>query len=528
VTGGGAAEAPRVLGPTSRAPRPFPRYAPWLTLPVVLAFVAGRFAGPIVPPSAVLLTFLVGAVGAIAAGGWCEDEMFRRMQRWPLPWRVAGALTLPAGLLVTASGVALLLGLILRPVGLGAPVSGLVLVAGAWAASAAVGSLLVASLDAAATFLVRDFRSRILMAVMGLMAVSAALSWHALAVVVQLVTRLERGEYLGELSFVMPGQEAIEGPAAELFADNPLGLAGGVFFAGLLLLVPAALSVAGKLADSVMARIHPLTEAFEAVGTGARDVRLEEAGSTELERMAERFNRMVTDLELAERLERAFGVYVSPQVMARIKARHGEARIPPELRNATVLFLDIRGFTALSERLPPGTVASVLNRYFEAVVTVVDAHEGYLDKFIGDAVIAVWNGPVDQPDHATQAVRCAFALQQATSEMNAAGAFPEAGALGVGIGIATGQVFCGNVGGSGQMEYTVIGDTVNLAARLTGHAPAGEVWVSPQTADALPEALGGEILEPIALKGKKAPVRPLRMWPRDSVADGRASSEGAG
>jgi adenylate cyclase len=223
---------------------------------------------------------------------------------------------------------------------------------------------------------------------------------------------------------------------------------------------------------------------------------------------------MVTALERSERMERAFGVYVSGQVLELIRAQHGEAAIPAALRDASVFFADIRGFTSLSERLSPEAVVGFLNRYFARVVQVVDRHQGYLNKFIGDAVVVVFNGPMDQPDHATRAMRCALELQAEVRAMNEAKAFPELGELRVGVGIATGPMVCGNIGSPTQMEYTVIGDTVNLSARLTSHAGAAEVWASEATVAKLPEDLQATALEPIKVKGKEKPVTPFRVTRR--------------
>jgi adenylate cyclase len=269
-----------------------------------------------------------------------------------------------------------------------------------------------------------------------------------------------------------------------------------------------------RLAEAVMERLRPLSKALELVGAGTRSVRVEEAGSRDFIEVSQRFNQMVTALERSERMERAFGVYVSGQVLELIRAQHGEAAIPAALRDASVFFADIRGFTSLSERLSPEAVVGFLNRYFARVVQVVDRHQGYLNKFIGDAVVVVFNGPMDQPDHATRAMRCALELQGEVRAMNEAKAFPELGELRVGVGIATGPMVCGNIGSPTQMEYTVIGDTVNLSARLTSHAGATEVWASEATVANLPADLQATALEPIKVKGKEKPVTPFRVTRR--------------
>lgn len=244
---------------------------------------------------------------------------------------------------------------------------------------------------------------------------------------------------------------------------------------------------------------------------GARDVHVEPGGSIEFREVAEQFNRMVDELSLAQKMDRAFGIDVSDKVRDAIKARHGDALIPASQREASVLFADVRGFTAMSEKLMPRQVADVMNRYFTWVVEVVEKWDGYLDKFIGDAVVVVWNAPADQVDQAERAARCALEIQSVVAEMNAAGAFPEVGTLKVGIGVATGQMICGNIGSPKQMEYTVIGDTVNLAARYCGHAPAREVWASERTRECMPDEIARQALDPMHVKGKSIPVQPYRL-----------------
>jgi adenylate cyclase len=168
----------------------------------------------------------------------------------------------------------------------------------------------------------------------------------------------------------------------------------------------------------------------------------------------------------------------------------------------------------MSERRSPEVVVDVLNRYFDRVVALVNAHQGYLNKFIGDAVVVVFNGPIDQADHAERAVRFGIALQQMVDELNKDRVFPELPqGIGVGVGLATGPMVCGNVGGGGQYEYTVIGDTVNLAARLTSRAGAGEVWINAEAARHLPDGIPALPLEPIKVKGKTFALVPYRVWP---------------
>lgn len=378
-------------------------------------------------------------------------------------------------------------------------------------ASASVGSTGILLIDRVISRLVQGYRARVTLAVLALLTVSAAANVSVMMLALSFVSVLSRDlKASGKLDFEGVGQYSAEEVQQWVLA-HPATTGLVLFALSLIIILPMTVSAALHLAESVSERLRPLAKALRRVGSGDRDVRVEEAGSRDFVAVNRGFNEMVDSLARSERMERAFGVYVSSQVLSRIRAQHGEAVIPPSLHDASVFFADIRGFTSMSERLPPEAVVGLLNRYFTHVVRIVDAHEGYLNKFIGDAVVVVFNGPVDQADHAARALECALALQREVQALNAQGAFPEAGTLNIGIGVATGPMVCGNIGGSTQMEYTVIGDTVNLSARLTSHAGAGEVWASEATVAKLPPGLNAEQLPPLKVKGKEQLVVPSRV-----------------
>jgi class 3 adenylate cyclase len=172
--------------------------------------------------------------------------------------------------------------------------------------------------------------------------------------------------------------------------------------------------------------------------------------------------------------------YVPSQVADRI----GAAPIEQEEVEATILFSDIRGFTTLSERLPPKEVAALLATHLAAMAEVVLEHGGTIDKFAGDAVMAVFGAPDPQPDHAERALRCALAMQARQRELNEASGTAGGEPLGMGIGINSGIVIAGTVGGGGRLEYTVVGDAVNVAQRLQAAAAGGEILASAATVSA--------------------------------------------
>jgi adenylate cyclase len=206
-------------------------------------------------------------------------------------------------------------------------------------------------------------------------------------------------------------------------------------------------------------------------------------------------------------LRSAFSHYVSPSVVDVIMKDPQKLDLGGERRRMTVFFSDIRGFTTISEGISPEDLVSILNVYLDRMTDLVFASDGVLDKYIGDAVMAFWNAPFDQDDHALRAVKTALAMHDALDEMNAAKAFG-ALELHIGMGVNTGEMVVGNIGGHLRFDYTVIGDNVNLASRLEGLTK--EYGVQMICTDATRGELRDEILvrrlDKVAVKGKKEPV----------------------
>jgi adenylate cyclase len=175
---------------------------------------------------------------------------------------------------------------------------------------------------------------------------------------------------------------------------------------------------------------------------------------------------------------------------------------------ATIMFVDIRGFTALAERSDPDAVVELLNSYFRLVTDIIIKHGGYLDKFVGDAVMGVFGALIPDPVHAESAVRAAVEVRHHLPELNQR--LPAIGShIQVGIGINTGEVVAGNLGSSKRMEYTVIGDNVNVASRLTDLAGPDEVLISEHTFKKLAkdERFILQSRGSLEVKGRKGPVR---------------------
>jgi adenylate cyclase len=169
---------------------------------------------------------------------------------------------------------------------------------------------------------------------------------------------------------------------------------------------------------------------------------------------------------------------VSPELAAQVLRNRDALQLGGEVREVAMLMSDLRGFSALSERLGPDGMIGLLNRYLACMTPVIQEHRGVIDEFIGDAIFVLFGAPFGRPDDAERAVRCAWAMQQALSALNAdsrARSFPE---LSMGIGVHVGRVVAGNIGGPDRMKYGVVGPAVNVTARIQALTLGGEVLLS--------------------------------------------------
>jgi adenylate cyclase len=200
-----------------------------------------------------------------------------------------------------------------------------------------------------------------------------------------------------------------------------------------------------------------------------------------------------------------FGRYVSPQVSQEIVslADTGKLNLGGEEKSVTILFADIRNFTTISERLSPDEVMKMLNLFLPIVIDSIVNNGGIVNKFAGDSIMGVWNAPQEKLDHAFMAIKAAWEAQQKLSEIPS---LRQDEAVLFGIGVNTGKALVGNVGTSGRTEYTVIGDTVNLASRICSNTPGGEIWVGPETFRETVHRVDTEALEPQIFKGKSQPI----------------------
>jgi adenylate cyclase len=206
-----------------------------------------------------------------------------------------------------------------------------------------------------------------------------------------------------------------------------------------------------------------------------------------------------------------FERYFAPNVAADIAQRDAAIRQGGDRRPTTVLFSDIRGFTAMAESMGPDAIAQLLSEYFTEMVEVIFEHGGTLDKFIGDAIMALWGAPIAHSDDPDRALRAALAMQRSIARLNERWVAQGRPEIGVGIGINHGEVFAGNIGSHRRLEYTVIGDAVNIASRLCAEAGPGEILVSEAVLGVVREQVSYDYLPEMALKGKAHVVQVYRV-----------------
>ncbi len=228
--------------------------------------------------------------------------------------------------------------------------------------------------------------------------------------------------------------------------------------------------------------------------------------------------------QLIERVRREavvlsnFQRYFAPDLVQQIAGQTGEVQLGGAKRWVVVLFSDIRGFTSISEKMSPDEIASLLTEYFTEMVEIVFEHGGTLDKFMGDALMALWGAPVAGEDDAGRAVRAAIAMQRALARLNREWSLQGRQELSTGIGINAGEVFAGNIGSNRRLEYTVIGNAVNTAARLCREAGPGEILVAQPLYATLGEPPPVSVLPPLPLRGKAQPVPLYRIdWSQTRV-----------
>lgn len=253
--------------------------------------------------------------------------------------------------------------------------------------------------------------------------------------------------------------------------------------------------------------IHHLMEATEAIGRGDLATRINQQRNDEIGFLFEGFNNMAAGLLKKSQVEQVFSRYVSKNVADKVLANLDEVRLVDRPIEATVLFADITGFTAMSEKLEPSQVSELLNEYFSYISRACSLYGGVVDKFIGDCAMLVFGVLDDDSDHAFSAVSCAILIQQLAAQLNEqrrADGRPE---VHFRIGINCGAMLAGNLGSEERMEYTVVGDAVNLASRLCSEAKPQQIIIRKQLFTMLEPRITAQAEQLLPIRGKSAPVQ---------------------
>jgi class 3 adenylate cyclase len=252
-----------------------------------------------------------------------------------------------------------------------------------------------------------------------------------------------------------------------------------------------------------------LEAAARRVRLGELDVEVPVRSNDEVGRLSGSFNEMVAGLRQRDQIKGLFKRYLDPQVVDELIRNPEKAAPGGERRELTILFSDLVGFTSMSEELSPEALVELLNSYFEQATEKLGQHGATLDKFIGDAIMCFWNAPLPQEDHAARACLSALGLMKVVDALA-----PKVEAMGLPrwdcrIGINTGPGVVGNIGSRAAQDYTVIGDTVNLASRLEGAAGVygTRTLVSEETVRAARGAVLTRELDLLRVKGRQLPVR---------------------
>jgi adenylate cyclase len=210
--------------------------------------------------------------------------------------------------------------------------------------------------------------------------------------------------------------------------------------------------------------IRQLVDAAHKIQRGDFAIDLKPKGRDEVATLSLAFNDMAKGLEERDRVKETFNKFHNKEIAEKLLS--GEVKLGGERKEATIFFSDVRGFTAMSETMEPEQVVEMLNEYMTRMVSIIRAHNGIVDKYVGDAIMAIWGVPIGGPDDQLNAVKACIAMRAELANLNELRISRGQSALKIGMGLNTGSVIAGNIGSDEKMEYTVIGDSVNLASRM--------------------------------------------------------------
>ena len=259
------------------------------------------------------------------------------------------------------------------------------------------------------------------------------------------------------------------------------------------------------LANGLAVPIRELVTGTNKIKAGQYEVKVPVRSRDELGTLANSFNEMAEGLALKDKYHNVLNLVVDADVARELMS--GKVVLGGEMRDATIIFCDIRGFTALTQNMDPAQVIHFLNEHMTELTKVVYAHHGVVDKFVGDSLMALFGTPKSYGNDALNAARCALEMLHAREQLNRTSNYQ----IQIGIGIASGPVVAGNMGSADRMNYTVLGERVNLAARLCNSAGRGEILIGPGTLEKLGRLATVESPRELVLKGFSHPVPAYRL-----------------
>lgn len=274
-------------------------------------------------------------------------------------------------------------------------------------------------------------------------------------------------------------------------------------------------------AKTITVPVGRLVSVSHEIEKGNYDVSLKPKYRDEVGVLTESFNSMAEGLLEKERIKDAFGKFVNPEIAEKVSKE--ELTLGGETKNAAVFFSDIRSFTAISEKLEAHQVVEFLNEYMTLMVDCIDKTHGVVDKFIGDAIMALWGTPVSKGNDSENSINAALMMRQALIAYNKGrGNTPDKPLIKIGCGINTGPLVAGQIGSNNRMEYTVIGDTVNLASRIESlNKPfRTDILITQDTYDLVRDIFIVEPMKKITVKGKSEPQQVYAVINRKDATEG--------
>jgi class 3 adenylate cyclase len=265
--------------------------------------------------------------------------------------------------------------------------------------------------------------------------------------------------------------------------------------------------IAVLISRSITRPIYMLSDAAKSIGEGHFDRLVEVKTQDEIGALSQAFNKMIEGLKDREKIAKTFGKYVAPEVAEMLLKNSEKVSLKGARKELTIFFSDIRGFTQLADSIEPENLVVLLNEYLSTMTKIIMKHGGTIDKFIGDAIMVFWGDPVYYEDHAARAVKTAFEMKENLNVLQKKWFEEGQRSLSVGIGINTGYVTVGNMGSDVRMDYTVIGNNVNIASRINTKAGSDQILISKRTYGLVKDIVLARELEPVELKGVREPVQ---------------------